>query len=30
MLYVFHGPDDFSRAEKIAAMRTALGDPATA
>lgn len=30
MLYVFHGPDDFSRAEKIAALRAAMGDPATA
>lgn len=30
MLYVFHGPDDFSRAEKIATLRAGLGDPATA
>lgn len=27
MLYIFHGPDDFSRTEKIAALRAALGDP---
>ncbi len=30
MLYVFHGPDDFSRAEKIASLRAAMGDPTTA
>lgn len=30
MLYVFHGPDDFSRSEKIAELKAALGDPATA
>lgn len=30
MLYIFHGPDDFSRTEKIAALRAAMGDPATA
>jgi DNA polymerase-3 subunit delta len=30
MLYVFHGPDDFSRTEKIAALRAAMGDPTTA
>jgi DNA polymerase-3 subunit delta len=30
MLYIFHGPDDFSRTEKIAALRAALGDPTTA
>lgn len=30
MLYVFHGPDDFSRAEKIAVLRAAMGDPTTA
>jgi DNA polymerase-3 subunit delta len=30
MLYVFHGPDDFSRTEKIATLRTAMGDPSTA
>jgi DNA polymerase-3 subunit delta len=30
MLYVFHGPDDFSRAEKIAELRAAMGDPTTA
>ncbi len=29
MLYLFHGPDDFSRAEKIAAMKAALGDDPT-
>ncbi len=30
MLYILHGPDDFTRAEKIAALRASLGDPATA
>ncbi|MEW5960488.1 MAG: DNA polymerase III subunit delta, partial [Chloroflexota bacterium] len=30
MLYIFHGPDDFSRAKKIAELKTALGDPSTA
>jgi DNA polymerase-3 subunit delta len=30
MLYIFHGPDDFSRAEKIAELKTAVGDPAAA
>jgi DNA polymerase-3 subunit delta len=30
MLYIFHGPDDFSRAEKIAELKAALGDPALA
>lgn len=27
MLYIYHGPDDFSRAEKINALKQALGDP---
>ena len=27
MLYIFHGPDDFSRIEKIAELRAAIGDP---
>lgn len=26
MLYIFHGPDDFSRNEKIAELKTAIGD----
>ena len=30
MLYIFHGPDDFSRADKIAELKAALGDPSTA
>ena len=30
MLYIFHGPDDFSRAEKITELRAALGDPSVA
>jgi DNA polymerase-3 subunit delta len=30
MLYVFHGPDDFTRTEKIAELQAALGDPTTA
>ncbi len=30
MLYILHGPDDFSRAEKIAELKSALGDPTTA
>ncbi|MDX1522025.1 MAG: DNA polymerase III subunit delta [Anaerolineae bacterium] len=30
MLYLFHGPDDFSHAEKIAALKNTLGDPTTA
>lgn len=30
MLYIFHGPDDFSRAEKIAELKKVLGDPTTA
>ncbi len=30
MLYIFHGPDDFTRTEKIAALQAALGDPTTA
>lgn len=29
MLYVFHGPDDFTRSEKIAELQAALGDPTT-
>ena len=28
MLYIFHGPDDFSRSEKLAELKAALGDPA--
>jgi len=27
MLYLLHGPDDFSRAEKIAELKASLGDP---
>ncbi len=27
MLYILHGPDDFSRAEKIAELKASLGDP---
>lgn len=27
MLYVFHGPDDFTRAEKLAELKDALGSP---
>ena len=27
MLYIFHGPDDFTRNEKIAELRAAVGDP---
>jgi DNA polymerase-3 subunit delta len=30
MLYILHGPDEFSRAEKITELKTALGDPTTA
>lgn len=30
MLYILHGPDDYSRSEKIAALKATLGDPATA
>lgn len=30
MLYILHGPDDFSRGETIAQLKTALGDPAMA
>lgn len=30
MLYIFHGPDDFSRAEKIGELKAALGDPSLA
>lgn len=30
MFYIFHGPDDFIRSEKIAELKAALGDPATA
>jgi DNA polymerase III subunit delta len=30
MLYLFHGPDEFTRNEKIAALRAELGDPALA
>lgn len=30
MLYIFHGPDDFTRSEKIAELQAALGDPTTA
>ncbi len=30
MLYILHGPDDFSRAEKIAELKAALGDPSLA
>jgi DNA polymerase-3 subunit delta len=28
MLYIFHGPDDYTRDEKIAELRAAIGDPA--
>jgi DNA polymerase-3 subunit delta len=27
MLYIFHGPDDFTRNEKIAELRAAIGEP---
>lgn len=30
MLYIFHGPDDFTRAEKITELKAALGDSSTA
>ena len=30
MLYIYHGPDDFSRAEKITELKAALGDPSVA
>jgi DNA polymerase-3 subunit delta len=30
MLYIFHGPDDFIRAEKIAELKAAVGDSASA
>lgn len=30
MLYIFHGPNDFARNEKIAEIRTSLGDPVVA
>lgn len=30
MLYILHGPDDYSRAEKIAELQAGLGDPSTA
>lgn len=30
MLYIFHGPDDFTRNEKIAELRASLGDPTVA
>lgn len=30
MLYIFHGPDDFTKTEKIAELKAALGDPSTA
>jgi DNA polymerase-3 subunit delta len=30
MLYIFHGPDNFSQNEKIAQLRVAMGDPALA
>jgi DNA polymerase-3 subunit delta len=30
MLYIFHGPDDFTRTEKIAHLKAALGDPVMA
>ena len=30
MLYIFHGPDDFTRTEKLAEVKAALGDPTTA
>ncbi len=30
MLYILHGPDDFSRAEKIAELKAALGDASAA
>ncbi len=30
MLYILHGPDDFSRAEKIAELKASVGDPSIA
>ncbi len=30
MLYIFHGPDDFTRTEKIAQLKASLGDPSMA
>lgn len=30
MLYIFHGPDDFTRSKKIAELKAELGDPSTA
>jgi DNA polymerase-3 subunit delta len=30
MLYIFHGPDDFTRKEKINELRAAMGNPSTA
>lgn len=30
MLYIFHGPDDFTRSEKIAQLKASSGDPALA
>lgn len=30
MLYIFHGPDDFTRNEKIAEFRASVGDPTVA
>jgi DNA polymerase-3 subunit delta len=30
MLYLFHGPDDFSRSEKLAELKKAMGDPSMA
>jgi DNA polymerase-3 subunit delta len=30
MLYIFHGPDDFTRAERIAELKAGLGDPSLA
>jgi len=30
MLYIFHGPDDFTRAEKITELKVALGGPSAA
>ncbi len=30
MLYIFHGPDDFTKAEKIAELKLTLGDPSIA
>jgi DNA polymerase-3 subunit delta len=30
MLYIFHGPDDFSRSEKITELKNAMGDPTSA